>query len=131
MKKIALFILSLLFLLSVYSQKEIYNDFEAFWKVFKTAIIKNDKQKISILSKYGETGVNLPNKTIQIYDKEEFVKLYNKIITQKIKKLIITQTPVKWSANEIYGIKFSGEKQILFAKNDIEGWQFVGFYEYY
>lgn len=131
MKKLILLILLISSFSKIYSQKEYYTDFEAFWKTFKTAVIKNDKQKVSTLSQYGETGVNIPNTTKHIYNKEKFVKLYDKIITKKIKNLIKTQVPVKWSANEIYGIKFSGEKQILFTKNDTDGWQFVGFYEYY
>lgn len=129
MKKVLLIILSIVFILKGYCQKEVYQDFETFWRVFKTAVSKNDKQAVSRLTEH--VSITLPHH-VQVHSEQEFLNLYNRIITPKVKQLIMTQTPKRWSDDtKGYSIPFNKKENIIFYKDNTKGWQFVGISEYY
>jgi hypothetical protein len=82
--------------------------FNAFWKSFKTAIAKNDKQAVADMTKlpFMIEGVN--------EDRAGFLKHYNSLFTRKMKRCIATAKPLK--EQEYYEI-FCGEQIFLFSKD--------------
>ena len=85
--------------------------FSSFWKTFKAAIARNDKEAVADLTK-------LPF----LYDSQErdragFLKIYGQLFTRKVRRCIATAKPVK--EGDSYDV-FCGELILYFSK-DTEG----------
>lgn len=82
--------------------------FNAFWKTFKAAIARNDKEAVADVTK-------LPF----LYDSKErdragFLKIYDQLFTRKIRRCMATAKPTKEGEN--YDI-FCGELIFYFGKD--------------
>jgi hypothetical protein len=81
--------------------------FASFWKTFKAAIARNDKEAIADLTK-------LPF----LYDSQErdrtgFLKIYSQLFTRKVRRCMATAKPVK--EGDSYDV-FCGELIFYFSK---------------
>jgi hypothetical protein len=82
--------------------------FSAFWKTFKAAIARNDKEAVADVTK-------LPF----LYDSKErdragFLKIYDQLFTRKIRRCMATAKPTKEGEN--YDV-FCGELIFYFGKD--------------
>jgi hypothetical protein len=82
--------------------------FNAFWKTFKAAIARNDKEAVADVTK-------LPF----LYDSKErdragFLKIYDQLFTRKIRRCMATAKPTKEGEN--YDV-FCGELIFYFGKD--------------
>ena len=82
--------------------------FASFWKTFKAAIARNDKESVADLTK-------LPF----LYDSQErdrtgFLKIYGELFTRKVRRCIATAKPVK--EGDSYDV-FCGELIFYFSKD--------------
>ena len=92
--------------------------FASFWKTFKAAIARNDKEAIADLTK-------LPF----LYDSQErdragFLKIYGQLFTRKVRRCIATAKPVK--EGDSYDV-FCGELILYFSKDTEGKYQFREF----
>jgi len=92
--------------------------FASFWKTFKAAIARNDKEAIADLTK-------LPF----LYDSQErdragFLKIYGQLFTRKVRRCIATAKPVK--EGDSYDL-FCGELIFYFSKDTAGKYQFREF----
>ena len=92
--------------------------FAAFWKTFKAAIARNDKEAIADQTK-------LPF----LYDSQErdragFLKIYGQLFTRKVRRCIATAKPVK--EGDSYDV-FCGELILYFSKDTEGKYQFREF----
>jgi len=91
--------------------------FASFWKTFKAAIAKNDKEAVADLTK-------LP---MYLYDGEQdragFIRKYNQLFTRSIRRCIATAKPLK--GQEGYDI-FCGELIFAFARDKDGKYKFFG-----
>jgi hypothetical protein len=92
--------------------------FTAFWKTFKAAVARNDKEAVADLTK-------LPF----LYESKErdragFVKIYNQLLTRKIRSCIATAKPTKEGEN--YDV-FCGELIFYFGKDADGKYKFLEF----
>ena len=92
--------------------------FASFWKTFKAAIARNDKEAIADLTK-------LPF----LYDSQErdragFLKIYGQLFTRKVRRCIATAKPVK--EGDSYDL-FCGELIFYFSKDTEGKYQFREF----
>jgi hypothetical protein len=83
-------------------------EFNTFWRAFKTAIARNNKQAIADMTKlpFMLDGKN--------EDRAGFLKQFNSLFTRKMKRCIATAKPLK--EGDYYEI-FCGEQIFLFAKD--------------
>jgi hypothetical protein len=101
-------IVVLLFSLSVTEAQTTNDAFNSFWKTFKAAIAKNDKEAVANFTK-------LPF----LYDSRErdragFIKIYDQLFTRKVRRCVATAKLVKEQEN--YEI-FCGELIFYFGKD--------------
>ena len=92
--------------------------FATFWKTFKAAIAKNDKEAVADLTKlplYMDNGEQ---------DRAGFIKRYNQLFTRKIRRCIATAKPVK--EQEGYDI-FCGEVIFYFERDKDGKYKFFNF----
>jgi len=92
--------------------------FASFWKTFKAAMARNDKEVIADLTK-------LPF----LYDSKErdragFLKIYGQLFTRKVRRCIATAKPVK--EGDSYDV-FCGELILYFSKDTEGKYQFREF----
>jgi len=92
--------------------------FASFWKTFKAAIARNDKEAIADVTK-------LPF----LYDSQErdragFLKIYGQLFTRKVRRCIATAKPVK--EGDSYDL-FCGELIFYFSKDTAGKYQFREF----
>ena len=92
--------------------------FASFWKTFKAAVARNDKEAIADLTK-------LPF----LYDSQErdragFLKIYGQLFTRKVRRCIATAKPVK--EGDSYDV-FCGELIFYFSKDTEGKYQFREF----
>jgi hypothetical protein len=92
--------------------------FASFWKTFKAAMARNDKEVIADLTK-------LPF----LYDSQErdragFLKIYGQLFTRKVRRCIATAKPVK--EGDSYDV-FCGELILYFSKDTEGKYQFREF----
>jgi hypothetical protein len=92
--------------------------FGSFWKTFKAAIARNDKEAIADLTK-------LPF----LYDSKErdragFLKIYAQLFTRKVRRCIATAKPVR--EGDSYDV-FCGELIFYFSKDTEGKYQFREF----
>ena len=92
--------------------------FGAFWKTFKVAIARNDKEAIADLTK-------LPF----LYDSQErdragFLKIYGQLFTRKVRRCIATARPQKDA--DTYEV-YCGELIFYFSKDTEGKYQFREF----
>ena len=92
--------------------------FASFWKTFKSAIARNDKEAIADLTK-------LPF----LYDSQErdragFLKIYGQLFTRKVRRCIATAKPLK--EGDSYDV-FCGELILYFSKDPEGKYQFREF----
>ena len=92
--------------------------FASFWKTFKAAIARNDKEAIADVTK-------LPF----LYDSQErdragFLKIYGQLFTRKVRRCIATAKPVK--EGDSYDL-FCGELIFYFSKDTEGKYQFREF----
>jgi hypothetical protein len=92
--------------------------FTPFWKTFKAAVARNDKEAVADLTK-------LPF----MYESKErdragFVKIYNQLFTRKIRSCIATAKPTKEGEN--YDV-FCGELIFYFGKDADGKYKFLEF----
>jgi hypothetical protein len=92
--------------------------FASFWKTFKAAIARNDKEAIADLTK-------LPF----LYDSQErdragFLKIYGQLFTRKVRRCIATAKPVK--EGDSYDL-FCGQLIFYFSKDTEGKYQFREF----
>jgi hypothetical protein len=92
--------------------------FSSFWKTFKAAIARNDKEAVADLTK-------LPF----LYDSQErdrtgFLKIYGQLFTRKVRRCIATAKPVK--EGDSYDV-FCGELILYFSKDTKGKYQFREF----
>ena len=92
--------------------------FASFWKTFKAAIARNDKEAIADLTK-------LPF----LYDSQErdragFLKIYGQLFTRKVRRCMATAKPKK--AADTYEV-YCGELIFYFSKDTEGKYQFREF----
>mgnify|MGYP001037983087 CR=1 FL=1 len=92
--------------------------FESFWKTFKAAIAKNDKEAVADVTK-------LPF----LYDSKErdragFIKIYPSLFTARIRRCIATAKLVKEQEN--YDV-FCGQLIFYFGKDSDGNYKFLEF----
>lgn len=92
--------------------------FESFWKTFKAAMARNDKQAVADVTK-------LPF----LFDSQErdragFIKIYNELFTRNIRRCIAKAKPIKEGEN--YDV-FCGELIFYFGKDSDAKYKFLGF----
>ena len=92
--------------------------FTSFWKTFKAAIARNDKQAVADVTK-------LPF----LFDSKEqdragFIKIYNQLFTRKMRRCIATAKPEKEGEN--YDV-FCGDLIFYFGKDTDGKYKFLEF----
>ena len=92
--------------------------FATFWKTFKAAIAKNDKQAVADLTKLPMYLDNADR------NRAGFIGLYNRVFTRRIRRCIATTKPAK--GQEGYDI-FCGELIFYFSRDNDGKYKFVGF----
>jgi hypothetical protein len=92
--------------------------FASFWKTFKAAIAKNDKQAVADLTKLPLLMDNREQ------DRAGFIRMYNQLFTRKIRRCIATAKPIK--EQEGYDI-FCGEVIFYFARDKDGRYKFFDF----
>lgn len=119
MKKQILFAIILIALhQSIFAQKKSTDDFDAFWKTFKTALTKDDKATVINLTRFP-----IYYNDADIKNEKEFTKIYTKYFDKKTKHCLLTKKPVK-DGTDYYSI-LCGETGYDFQKTE-EGWKFSG-----
>ena len=117
--KIAIVLLLLVLLSSAKGQTATSSEsFSGFWKTFKAAVARNDREAVADLTK-------LPF----LYDSKDrdragFVKIYNQLFTRKIRSCIATAKPTKEGEN--YDV-FCGELIFYFGKDANGKYKFLEF----
>lgn len=95
MKKYILFTIILIaFTTEIFAQKKSNDNFNTFWKIFKTALKKDDKIIIANLTNYPFQYIYTEIKT-----KEEFLKRYDSIFPLIFKKEFIKKNLEKYDHN--------------------------------
>jgi hypothetical protein len=92
--------------------------FSSFWKTFKAAIAKNDKQAVADLTKLPFT---IQNKD---YDRASFIKIYGELFPLKLRRCIATAKPLK--EDDGYEI-FCGDQILGFGKDSDGKYKFLWF----
>jgi hypothetical protein len=92
--------------------------FSSFWKTFKAAITKNDKQAVADLTKLPFTVQN------KDYDRAGFIKIYSELFPQKLRRCIATAKPLK--EGDGYEI-FCGDQILGFGTDSDGKYKFLWF----
>jgi len=119
MHKATFLLLILLIATPTYAQSTAGSQtFTSFWKTFKAAIARNDKQAVADVTK-------LPF----LFDSKEqdragFIKIYNQLFTKKMRRCIATAKPEK--EGERYDV-FCGDLIFYFGKDSDGKYKFLEF----
>lgn len=89
------------------SQKARDPVFDAFWKRFRTAVLRSDQQAVASLTKLPFLFENRQR------SREQFIKIQNQLFTRKIKRCFRTGKPI--TEGEMYDL-FCGELIFYFGK---------------
>jgi len=111
-------IIVLLFSMGVVEAQTTNDAFNSFWKTFKAAMAKNDKEAVANLTK-------LPF----LYDSRErdragFIKIYDQLFTRKVRRCVATAKLMKEQDN--YEI-FCGQLIFYFGKDSDGKYKFLEF----
>ena len=92
--------------------------FSGFWKTFKAAVARNDREAVADLTKLPFLYESKDR------DRAGFVKIYNQLFTRKIRSCIATVKPKKEGEN--YDV-FCGELIFYFGKDADGKYKFLEF----
>lgn len=93
------------------SQKGRDPTFSAFWKRFRGAVVKSDRQAVASMTKFPFLFESRER------SRDEFIKIQSQLFSRKIKKCFLTAKPVP--EGEMYDV-FCGELIFYFGKVDGE-----------
>ena len=116
MKPITLVLLLLLIITPTYSQTP--QTFSSFWKSFKAAVARNDKQAVADVTKLPFLYDSKER------DREDFIKIYPQLFSRKVRRCVATAKPTKEGEN--YEI-FCGELIFYFGKDTDGKYKFSEF----
>jgi hypothetical protein len=91
-------------------------EFEKSFNTLKSLIKNNEKTKVANYVSY-PLNVNKENKKIKIQSKEDFIKNYNTIITENVKKALLNQDVAKTFVNYQGVMVGSGEMWFTHVNN--------------
>jgi len=108
----------LLLLIATPATAQAPQTFSSFWRTFKAAIARNDKQAVADITKLPFLFDSKDR------DREGFVKIYPELFTRKIRRCVATAKPVKEAEN--YEI-FCGDLILYFGKDTDGKYKFLEF----
>ncbi len=95
--------------------------FASFWKTFKAALGRNDKQAVADLTKFPFMFESRDR------DRAGFIKIYDQLLPRKIRRCIATAKPAKeYGEEETYHV-FCGVYMFYFGKDTDGKYKFLGF----
>ncbi len=102
--------LSILLVITIYSTSFAQQNIESFWKNFKSAILKEDKNTVAKMTKF---PLSMPYGVKTVKSKAEFIKRYEKIINMEAdaKRCFQTQNIEKEENSNRYFVNCTFESE--------------------